>query len=122
MRAFKATPTLILILFNISLAGCVSSPPAPVCETGFDTGKFIEIGWMAPRKNVDSTYLNPIDDIIRYDIYLERDRSAPIATATNLQRRCRLELEPGEYGLLMTAVGREGTSDFSQKVDKVVPK
>ena len=77
---------------------------------------------MAPRKNVDSTYLNPIDDIIRYDIYLERDLSAPIATATNLQRRCRLELEPGEYRLLMTAVGRDGTSDFSEKVDKVVPK
>jgi len=121
MRAFKALPILILILFNISLAGCASVPPAPLCETNFDTGKFIEISWMAPRKNVDSTYLNPIDDIIRYDIYLERDLSAPVATATNLQRRCRLELEPGVYGVLMTAVGVDGTSDFSEKVEKVVP-
>jgi hypothetical protein len=106
----------------MSLAGCVSAPPSPVCETNFDTGKFIEISWKAPRKNVDSTYLNPIDDIIRYDIYLERDLSAPVATATNMQRRCRLELEPGVYGVLMTAVGVDGTSDFSQKVEKVIPK
>ena len=87
-----------------------------MCQTGFQTGLFADIRWDAPIRFVDARPLNAIDDIVRYDIYLDGNRTTPIATAPASQRRCRLELEPGTHTLVMTVVGPGGTSDFSDQV------
>ena len=99
-----------------SASGCASVPP-PMCQTGFQTGLFADISWEAPIRFVDAKPLNAVDDIVRYDIYLDENRTTPIATTPASQRRCRLELEPGPHTLVMTAVGPEGTSDFSNRVE-----
>ena len=80
MQNLKTFMRLIPAAAGLLAVGCATG--TPICETGFQSGRFTEISWCAPLRFVDTKRLNPIDDIVRYEIYLDGNTAEPIATAS----------------------------------------